>query len=142
MGVGGCSIPLPSSGVLCNFVDRGEGNIHHCGMTDYIQANTDGRLHSAEEPSISPLDRGFLYGDAIYEVWRTYDGVIYAWEEHWQRLEQSARALDLTLPLGAAEMLEQIRNTAMAWRQKVSAASGDVGVRLQITRGGGAIGLS
>jgi hypothetical protein len=31
---------------------------------------------SAREPSVAPLNRGFLYGDAIYEVWRTYDGVL------------------------------------------------------------------
>ena len=54
--------------------------------THYIQANTNGRLHPASEPSIAPLNRGFLYGDAIYEVWRTYHGVIFAWEEHWKRM--------------------------------------------------------
>ena len=41
----------------------------------YIQAYTNGRLHSAAEPSLSPLSRGFLYGDAVYEVWRTCGGV-------------------------------------------------------------------
>ena len=46
----------------------------------YIQANTNGRLHPAGEASVSPVNRGFLYGDAIYEVWRTYEGVIFAWE--------------------------------------------------------------
>ena len=57
----------------------------------YIQANTQGRLHDAREASLSPLDRGFLYGDAVYEVWRTYGGVIFAWDEHWERLRNSAR---------------------------------------------------
>ena len=38
----------------------------------YVQANTNGRLHAADQPSLSPLNRGYLYGDAIYEVWRTY----------------------------------------------------------------------
>lgn len=123
-------------------MDRSRRNAHHRGVTEYIQANTNGRLHSADRPSISPLDRGFLYGDAIYEVWRTYDGVIHAWEEHWQRLEQSARALDLTLPLAPPEMLAQIRRTASAWRRKAGATGGHVGIRLQITRGGGAIGLN
>ncbi len=60
----------------------------------YIQACTNGRQHDAREASIAPLNRGFLYGDAIYEVWRTYDGVVFAWEEHWRRLEQSAAALE------------------------------------------------
>ena len=68
-------------------------------MADYIQANTDGRLHDAAEPSISPLNRGFLYGDAVYEVWRTYHGVIFGFEEHGRRLERSARALHLEIGL-------------------------------------------
>ena len=66
--------------------------------TVFIQANTNGRLHPAEEASLPPLNRGYLYGDAIYEVWRTYHGVLFAWEEHWRRLRESAAALHLNLP--------------------------------------------
>src|ERR1051326_4821765 len=104
----------------------------------YIQANTGGRLHSALEPAISPLDRGFLYGDAIYEVWRTYHGVVFAWEEHWRRLERSAAALCLTLPFKPVEMLEEIRKTVAAFRTETK-STGEVYIRLQITRGVGAI---
>ena len=107
---------------------------------DYIQANTNGRLHAGHEPSISPLNRGFLYGDAIYEVWRTYHGVIFAWEEHWSRLQGSARALGLELPLTADELLVQVKRTVVEFRRQTG-APGAVYVRLQVTRGGGAIGL-
>lgn len=107
---------------------------------DYIQANTNGRLHDAREPSVSPLNRGFLYGDAIYEVWRTYDGVLFAWREHWERLEHSARALRFGLQIGAAGMLAEIRRTAAEYR-KSTGYQGELYVRLQITRGGGPIGL-
>jgi len=111
------------------------------GMTqNYIQANTNGRLHPAQEPSISPLDRGFLYGDAVYEVWRTYHRVVFAWEEHWERLRASARALALALPLTPAELLEEIRRTSAAYAAQGGDA-GDLYVRLQVTRGGGPIGL-
>lgn len=106
----------------------------------YIQACTNGRLHDAREPSIAPLNRGFLYGDAIYEVWRTYHGVIFAWEEHWERLQQSAAALYLSLPFGPAAALSEIKRAAGAYRERTG-AKGDLYVRLQITRGGGAIGL-
>lgn len=109
-------------------------------MNGFIQANTNGRLHPADEPSISPLNRGFLYGDAIYEVWRTYDGVIFAWEEHWRRLERSAAALYFALPFTPAEILSQIKKTVAAFRVR-SPAVREVYVRLQITRGGGPIGL-
>jgi branched-chain amino acid aminotransferase len=106
----------------------------------YIQANTNGRLHPAHEPSLSPLNRGFLYGDSIYEVWRTYHGVIFAWQEHWERLENSARALHLDLPLAAGPILAEIRRTVAAHRQTTGFA-GEHYIRLQITRGSGPIGL-
>jgi branched-chain amino acid aminotransferase len=106
----------------------------------FIQANTNGRLHPANEPSLAPLNRGFLYGDAIYEVWRTYHGVIFAWQEHWERLERSAKALYMRLPLGAEEMLGEIRRTVSAFRTAASYL-GEVYIRLQISRGTGPIGL-
>lgn len=107
----------------------------------YIQANTDGRLHSADKPSLSPLNRGFLYGDAIYEVWRTYDGIVFAWDEHWRRLERSAQALDMALPLSQPEMFRQIRRTVTAFCRKTGTRS-DLYIRLQISRGAGVIGLN
>ena len=111
------------------------------GMThDYIQANTNGRLHPAQEPSISPLNRVFLYGDAIYEVWRTYHGVIFAWEEHWERLQASAHALALTVPLTPATLFEEVRRTVGAFTAQ-GGGQEEIYVRLQVTRGGGPIGL-
>jgi branched-chain amino acid aminotransferase len=106
----------------------------------FIQANTNGRLHGAHEPSIAPLNRGFLYGDAIYEVWRTYHDVIFAWEEHWQRLRHSAAALHIELPFSPEPMLVEIRRTVAEFRQATQAA-GELYIRLQVTRGSGAIGL-
>jgi branched-chain amino acid aminotransferase len=106
----------------------------------YIQANTNGRLHPATEPSLSPLNRGYLYGDAIYEVWRTYQGVLFGWSEHWTRLRASAAALHFTWPFTPESMLTEIRRTVTAYR----GATGDRGelyIRLQITRGAGPIGL-
>jgi branched-chain amino acid aminotransferase len=107
---------------------------------NYIQACTNGRLHDAREAAISPLNRGYLYGDAIYEVWRTYHGVIFAWEEHWRRLEWSAAALHFALPQSPPAMLAEIKRTVAAFH----AAGGegeDLYIRLQVTRGGGPIGL-
>jgi len=109
-------------------------------QTHYIQANTNGRLHPASEPSIPPLNRGFLYGDAIYEVWRTYNGAIFAWEEHWRRLLASAAALHMRLPFTPDFMLSEIRRAASAYRAQAPGA-GELYIRLQVTRGAGAIGL-
>jgi branched-chain amino acid aminotransferase len=107
---------------------------------DYIQANTDGKLHDATEPSVSPLNRGFLYGDAIYEVWRTYEGTVFAFDEHWRRLERSAKALYLAHGLDPARLLYQMKRTAAAFRARTG-HGGELYLRLQITRGAGPIGL-
>jgi branched-chain amino acid aminotransferase len=108
--------------------------------TPYIQANTKGRLHSAAEPSVSPLNRGYLYGDAIYEVWRTYDKVLFAWEEHWARLERSAGALYFPPVPKPEDVLGEIRRTTSAYRQ-ATGYGGELYIRLQLARGEGAIGL-
>ena len=107
---------------------------------DYIQANTDGRLHDAREPSLSVLNRGFLYGDAVYEVWRSYDGVVFAWQEHLDRLARSATALYFPTLAPASFWWSEITKTVQAYR-KYTGLVGDLYIRLQITRGHGAIGL-
>src|SRR3954471_20341627 len=106
----------------------------------FIQANTNGRLHSAHEPSLSPLNRGFLYGDAIYEVWRTYHGVVFAWQEHFDRLQASADALRMDLPFSRPKMLTEVKKTVAAFRRRTN-HTGEVYIRLQLSRGAGPIGL-
>ncbi len=109
-------------------------------VTSFVQANTNGDLHAAETPSLSPLNRGFLYGDAVYEVWRTYQNALYAWSEHWNRLHASARALHLSIPWSEKSILAEIHKTATAFRQH-TAYAGDLYIRLQVFRGAGPIGL-
>ena len=106
----------------------------------FIQANTNGRLHPATEPSLSPLNRGFLYGDGIYEVWRTYHHTLFAWEEHFSRLESSAHALHLDMPFTRDQIRHEIQRTVDAFRA-ATGFPGDLYIRLQVTRGAGPIGL-
>ena len=65
---------------------------------------------------VSIEDRGFQFGDGIYEVIRTYKGRPFALEAHLDRLERSATALDLTQPYSRTEwtrhLLEGIRRAA------------------------------
>jgi len=63
-----------------------------------VAINIDGEIGGPEESFVSVLDRGFLYGDSVYEVVRTYDRSIFAFEEHMDRLEQSASRLGIALP--------------------------------------------
>ena len=132
--------PRPGGGFFSAWSGGAECNIRGVTATHHIQANTNGRLHSASEPTITPLNRGFLYGDAIYEVWRTYGGVVFTWREHYDRLERSAAALELELPWSREELWTQIARTAAAFRT-ASGFAGELYIRLQVSRGGGPIGL-
>jgi len=55
--------------------------------TGYI----DGDIAPLAETCVPVLDRGFLYGDSVYEVLRTYAGIPFMFEEHYARLMNSAR---------------------------------------------------
>lgn len=128
------SFLLPSAGSLSHFGGMPADVAH------FIQANTDGRLHDARDAAVSPLDRGFLYGDAIYEVWRTYGRAVFAWEDHWARLRRSAAALYFPELAEETVYRREIGRTAAAFRATAGWA-GDLYLRLQVTRGGGEIGL-
>ncbi|MDP1947828.1 MAG: D-amino-acid transaminase [Nitrospirota bacterium] len=60
------------------------------------------------EAKISIDDRGFQFGDGVYEVIRTYKGRPFALEAHWARLERSAAALDLTQPYSRADWTSHV----------------------------------
>jgi D-alanine transaminase len=59
----------------------------------------DGRFLPLSEARISPLDRGFLFADAAYEVVPVYDGRLYRLREHLDRLDRSLRELRIAQPL-------------------------------------------
>jgi len=105
-------------------------------MPTGFAVNIDGEMFN--DPSgarIPVLDRGFLYGDSIYEVLRTYNGVLFAVKEHFERLDRSASALALTIPLSREDMLSRIKDTMRA------ADNTESYVRIIVTRGAGEIGL-
>ena len=55
----------------------------------------NGHFSPLEEIKISPDDRGFLFGDGVYEVIRAYHGVPAFWSEHFNRLVRSANEIRL-----------------------------------------------
>ncbi|BET66945.1 branched-chain-amino-acid transaminase [Opitutales bacterium ASA1] len=96
----------------------------------------DGTFFPKEEAKISVFDHGLLYGDGVFEGIRLYRGCVYRLEEHLERLEYSAKALLLQIPLSRAEMAEAVceacrRNNLV-----------DGYIRLVVTRGVGNLGLS
>ena len=102
-------------------------------------ANVNGAIAATDEARIPVMDRGFLYGDSIYEVFRTYRGIPLFGDEHWLRFENSAALIHLAIGLTKEEMTEQIRRTVRA--TGAPAANRDVYVRYIVTRGEGPLDL-
>lgn len=102
-------------------------------------SNVDGHITPTGEARVPVLDRGFLYGDSVYEVFRTYSGVPLFYKEHWERLENSARLIHMHITQTYDEMTDQIRRTARA--SSAGELSKDVYVRYVITRGEGPVDL-
>ncbi len=74
-----------------------------------LLTNLNGTI--APTANISVLDRGFLYGDSVYEVVRTYQGKLFGLQEHLDRLRQSAAYLYLEIPWTDAEIHQQVKLT-------------------------------
>ncbi|MBU0754264.1 MAG: aminotransferase class IV, partial [Planctomycetes bacterium] len=64
----------------------------------------DFNLVPKDEARVSIFDRGFLFGDSVYEVVRTYDGKPLALEQHFNRLNRSAQSLGFELPFDGATL--------------------------------------
>ncbi|MDA8828354.1 D-alanine aminotransferase, partial [Luminiphilus sp.] len=62
-------------------------------------AYLNGEFVPLEEARISPMDRGFLFGDGIYEVIPSYNGQLVGFKRHMQRLDQGLAAIQLENPL-------------------------------------------
>jgi D-alanine transaminase len=91
-------------------------------------ANINGELIPLAEAKISALDRGFLFGDSVYEVLRVYQGRPWLEDEHCRRLARSLEAIRI----GGID-LERLRQRARA-----TIAAGpfqDAIIYVQITRG-------
>jgi len=95
----------------------------------------DGRFVPEEEARVSVFDHGLLYGDGVFEGIRAYNGKIFRLDEHLARLYDSAKAIDLAIPLTKAEMTEVIKETLR--RNSLR----DAYIRPIVTRGKGDLGL-
>jgi D-alanine transaminase len=75
-------------------------------MTEMIWLN--GETIPLSEAKIGVEDRGFQFADGVYEVIRLYDGRPFTLREHLARLAQSAKGIDLTVPLPPAKLAGEI----------------------------------
>ena len=93
--------------------------------------NIDGELLPEPEATVPVLDRGFLFGDSVYEVIRTRGGKPFAWREHLDRLAASADGISLPLELDDTALVQRIRDTMAA------SGPGERYIRIMVSRGTG-----
>ena len=101
-------------------------------MSDRI--NVNGVLGPPETAAVSPLDRGFLFGDSVYETLRTYGGRPFLLREHLDRLRRSAGRLDIPYDRAPVDIEREILRTI------AGAGCPETAVRVVLTRGPGPIG--
>jgi len=92
-------------------------------------AYLNGEFMPLEEARISPMDRGFLFGDGIYEVIPSYDGRMVGFRPHITRMQEGLDAIEIKL--GWDE--EKFRQLCESLMEKNG--NGNLGVYLHITRG-------
>lgn len=95
----------------------------------------NGEFVTKENAKVSVYDHGFLYGDGIFEGIRIYDGNVFRLKQHLDRLYDSAKSIDLTIPLTCQEMQDAVIATV----RKNGLRSGYI--RLVVSRGPGNLGL-
>lgn len=99
-----------------------------------VKVYIDGAVCDPDNAFVSVFDRGFLYGDSVYEVMRTSGGRPVDYEPHIDRLYRSANLLGLRVP-ERAEIAHAVRATL------ADADNQDSYIRIVVTRGSGEIGL-
>ena len=97
-------------------------------MTD-LQYHVDGELVPADAATVSVRDRGFMYGDAVFETLRAYGGDVFRWDAHVERLADSAAAISLDHGLSDADLKRRVDETLSANDLD------DAYVKLSVTRG-------
>lgn len=95
-------------------------------MTTYFM---DDQFTEREGITISVDDRGYYFGDGIYEVIKVYDGELYTAKEHIERLFQSASKVKMTIPYTEGQLMEVARE--LIARNGISVGH----IYLQVTRG-------
>jgi|SRR5687767_2864462 len=96
-------------------------------MNELIWINGD--VVPLAEATISVEDRGFQFGDGVYEVVRVYNGRCFALVPHVERLERSAGGIKLALPVDRQQLVDEIQ------RLVEQSKFADGMVYVQLTRG-------
>lgn len=96
----------------------------------------EGKIVPASEARVSVFDHGFLYGDGVFEGVRFYNQKPFRLPRHLKRLQQSATALTLRIPMTMEELEQAVTDTIAAM------PTADGYLRIIITRGIGILGIN
>ena len=92
----------------------------------------NGSFLSHEEASVSILDRGFLFGDGVYEVVRSVNGRLFRLEDHLRRMDHGIRSLGIPLPDKERQNLPAVMDKLLTDNELTQ---GEAVIYLQVTRG-------
>jgi len=104
-------------------------------MSTNMEVYIDGVFHSSSDARISIFDHGFLYGDGVFEGICVYNGRIFKLDDHLKRLYESAKTIDLRIPL----TMEQFRKAIVETVERNKLRDGYI--RPIVSRGIGKLGL-
>ncbi|EKD91737.1 MAG: hypothetical protein ACD_29C00411G0002 [uncultured bacterium] len=100
-------------------------------MNNIVYLN--GNFIAQNEACVSIMDRGFLFGDGIYEVVPIFDGKPFGFDEHMARMEKSLAAIQIKNPLTHSEWRKILETLVIQNNKKI----GNHALYCQITRGAG-----
>ncbi len=84
----------------------------------------------SDEAFVSVYDRGFMYGEGIYESLRTYNGRVFAPHQHYERLRRSAELMGMPCKLDYQKLMAIIE-------EGIKDIKEDVTIRVMVTKGDG-----
>jgi branched-chain amino acid aminotransferase len=73
-----------------------------------MKAYLDGNFVDESDAKVSVFDHGFLYGDGVFEGIRAYNRRVFKLREHMERLYESAKAIDLQIPISMEEFQKKV----------------------------------
>lgn len=97
-------------------------------MTVYL----NGQYQKAEDAKLSVLDRGFIFGDGVYEVWRVVDGNLFEDRRHNKRLKSGLKTVEISVPDADVDALAGVAQRLL---KENDLTTGEGTFYVEITRG-------
>ena len=101
-----------------------------------MDAWKDGKLYKGKDLTVSAYDHGFLYGLGFFETFRTYEGQLFLWDEHWSRLSRALADFRITMPYDKETIASAVKELTKAnnnedgyFRLNISAGIHDIGLQ-------------